>query len=175
MPSMQLFLSLHAARGQCSLNSLTTLPTEHWKPKNSKLKFQHDRLLLKCGLVRTNRYILKEIKSDYEGCLLLVEKMELEMESLKEKVQKAKDQEQAVEHNTIVQEKIKSFKVTRDSLRDEIEDVTNDIMSVNSDINLAENTIVSWQYLAVCSSWRAALLDRGCCVGWARIPGEPWI
>ena len=86
---------------------------------------------------------LKEIKSDYEGCLLLVEKMELEMESLKEKVQRAKDQEQAVEHNTTVQQKIKSFKVTRDSLRDEIEDVTTDIMSVNSDIKLAENTIES--------------------------------
>lgn len=84
---------------------------------------------------------VKEYESNYDGCILLVEKMTLEMESLKEKVQRAKDQEEAVSHNAEVQEKIKSFKVTRDQIRDEIDELTTEIMNVNSDIKLAENTI----------------------------------
>jgi DNA repair exonuclease SbcCD ATPase subunit/DNA repair exonuclease SbcCD nuclease subunit len=86
---------------------------------------------------------IKDYQSNYDGCILLVEKMTLEMESLKEKVQKAKDQEEAVTHNTEVHKNIKSFKVTRDSIRNEIDQLTDKIMSVNSDIKLAENTIES--------------------------------
>ena len=86
---------------------------------------------------------IKEYESNYEGCVLLVEKMTLEMETLREKVQRAKDQEEAVSHNAKIQEKIKSFKVTRDSIKEEIDEITNDIMNVNSDIKLAENTIES--------------------------------
>ena len=86
---------------------------------------------------------LKQYQSDYDGCTLLVEKMTLEMESLREKVQRAKDQEEAVVYNEEIQEKIKSFRVTRDSIRNEIDDITNEIMNVNSEIKLAENTIES--------------------------------
>lgn len=84
-----------------------------------------------------------EYQFNYEGCALLVEKMTLEMNALEEKVQRAKDQEEAVSHNAKIQEKIKSFKVTRDSIKEEIDEITNDIMNVNSDIKLAENTIES--------------------------------
>lgn len=86
---------------------------------------------------------IKEYKSNYEGCILLVEKMTLEMESLREKVQRAKDQEEAVIHNAKIQETIKSFKVTRDNIKEEIDTITNEIMNVNSNIKLAENTIES--------------------------------
>jgi DNA repair exonuclease SbcCD ATPase subunit len=86
---------------------------------------------------------IKEYKSNYEGCILLVEKMTLEMESLREKVQRAKDQEEAVIHNAKIQETIKSFKVTRDNIKKEIDTITNEIMNVNSNIKLAENTIES--------------------------------
>jgi len=98
------------------------------------------------GLVLDSKEAHQEIRqyqSDYDSCTLLVEKMTLEMESLKEKVQKAKDQEEAVSHNAEIQEKIKSFKFTRDQIREEIEEITTEIMNVNSDIKLAENTIDS--------------------------------
>ena len=84
---------------------------------------------------------LSQYKSDYDGCLLLVDKMTLEMDSLKDKVQRAKDQEHAVIHNVKIQEKIKSFKETRDQFREDIDMVTTEIMNVNSDIKLAEKTI----------------------------------
>ena len=84
---------------------------------------------------------LKEYQSNYEGCTLLVEKMTLEMESLKDKVERAKSQEEAVSHNAEIQEKIKSFKFTRDKIKTDIDDVTTEIMNVNSDIKLAEKTI----------------------------------
>jgi len=86
---------------------------------------------------------LKQYQSDYDGCTLLVEKMTLELESLKEKVQRAKAQEEAVVYNGEIQEKIKSFRVTRDSIRNEIDEITTEIMNVNSEIKLAENTIES--------------------------------
>jgi len=84
-----------------------------------------------------------EYQFNYDGCVLLVEKMSLEMKALEDKVRRAKDQEEAVVDNARIQEKIKSFKVTRDSIRDEINELTDEIMSVNSDIKLAENTIES--------------------------------
>ena len=86
---------------------------------------------------------VRECESNYDGCILLVKKMNLELDSLKNKIEKAKKQEEAVSHNAEVQEKIKSFKLTRDQLREDISDLTNDIMNVNSDIKLAENTIES--------------------------------
>lgn len=84
---------------------------------------------------------LSNYESDHKGCLLRVENMTLEMESLKEKVDRAKNQQEAVSHNVNIQEKIKSFKVTRDKLKEEIRDITGEIMDVNSDIKLAEKTI----------------------------------
>lgn len=84
---------------------------------------------------------LSNYESDHKGCLLRVENMTLEMESLKEKVDRAKNQQEAVSHNANIQEKIKSFKVTRDKLKEEIRDITGEIMDVNSDIKLAEKTI----------------------------------
>ena len=84
---------------------------------------------------------LSNYESDHKGCLLRVENMTLEMESLKQKVTRAKNQQEAVSHNVNIQEKIKSFKVTRDKLKEEIRDITGEIMDVNSDIKLAEKTI----------------------------------
>jgi DNA repair exonuclease SbcCD ATPase subunit/DNA repair exonuclease SbcCD nuclease subunit len=84
---------------------------------------------------------LSNYESDHKGCLLRVENMTLEMESLKEKVDRAKNQQESVSHNANIQEKIKSFKVTRDKLKEEIRDITGEIMDVNSDIKLAEKTI----------------------------------
>lgn len=84
---------------------------------------------------------LSNYESDHKGCLLRVENMTLEMESLKEKVDRAENQQEAVSHNANIQEKIKSFKVTRDKLKEEIRDITGEIMDVNSDIKLAEKTI----------------------------------
>jgi len=79
----------------------------------------------------------------YDYCVSLVKDMDLEIKSLEDKIQKAKDQEQAVSHNAKVHEKIKSFKVTREQIREDIDRVTDDIMNINSDIKLAENTIDS--------------------------------
>jgi DNA repair exonuclease SbcCD ATPase subunit/DNA repair exonuclease SbcCD nuclease subunit len=84
---------------------------------------------------------LSNYESDHKGCLLRVENMTLEMESLKEKFDRAKNQQESVSHNANIQEKIKSFKVTRDKLKEEIRDITGEIMDVNSDIKLAEKTI----------------------------------
>jgi DNA repair exonuclease SbcCD ATPase subunit len=83
---------------------------------------------------------LKSSKS-YDYCVSLVKDMDSEIKSLEEKIQKAKDQEQAVAHNALVHEKIKSFKVTRDQLRDDVDTVTDEIMTINSDIKVAEKTI----------------------------------
>ena len=83
---------------------------------------------------------LKSSKS-YDYCVSLVKDIDLGIKSLEEKIQRAKDQEQAVSHNAEIQQKIKSFKVTRDQLRDDIDDVTNEIMTLNSDIKVAEKTI----------------------------------
>ena len=77
----------------------------------------------------------------YDYCVSLVKDMDLEIKSLEEKIQRAKDQEQAVAHNVLVHEKIKSFKVTRDQLRDDVDEVTDEIMTINSDIKVAEKTI----------------------------------
>ena len=77
----------------------------------------------------------------YDHCISLVKDYDLEIRELESDIQKAKDQEQAVEHNKLVHEKIKSFKVTRDQLRSDIDDVTDEIMNVNSEIKLAEKTI----------------------------------
>jgi|13_taG_2_1085334.scaffolds.fasta_scaffold00233_18 DNA repair exonuclease SbcCD ATPase subunit/DNA repair exonuclease SbcCD nuclease subunit len=84
---------------------------------------------------------LSKYESEYDGCILRVDNMTLEMESLKEKVTRAKNQQEAVTHNAQIQEKVKSFKITRDKLKDEIRDITTEIMDVNSDIKLAEKTI----------------------------------
>jgi DNA repair exonuclease SbcCD ATPase subunit/DNA repair exonuclease SbcCD nuclease subunit len=77
----------------------------------------------------------------YDYCVSLVKDYDLEIKELESDIQKAKDQEQTVEHNKLVQEKIKSFKVTRDQLRGDIDEVTDEIMNVNSEIKLAEKTI----------------------------------
>jgi len=77
----------------------------------------------------------------YDYCVSLVRDYDLEIKELTRDVQKAKDQEEAVKHNEEVQEKIKSFKLTRSDIDDDIKNVTDEIMHINSDIKVAENTI----------------------------------
>lgn len=84
---------------------------------------------------------MKEHQSDYDSCLLLVDKMTLELDAMKDKLKRAKDQEKAVKHNETVNEKIKSFKLTRDHLKEKVDEVNNKIMSVNSEILLAKSSI----------------------------------
>ena len=77
----------------------------------------------------------------YDSCIALVKDYDSEIKELERTLQKAKDQEQAVAHNKVIIEKIKSFKVTRSQLDDSIKEVTDELMNVNSEIKLAEKTI----------------------------------
>lgn len=77
----------------------------------------------------------------YDYCISLVKDYDLEIKELESDIQKAKDQEQAVEHNKLVHEKIKSFKDTRTEINEQINELTDEIMSINSEIKVAENTI----------------------------------
>ena len=65
----------------------------------------------------------------------------VEIKELELKLNKAKQQEQAVEHNKQINEKIKSFKDTRETIREKLSDLNDDIVLVNSEIKLAENSI----------------------------------
>jgi DNA repair exonuclease SbcCD ATPase subunit len=77
----------------------------------------------------------------YDYCVSLVKDYDISIRDLESDIQKAKGQQEAVEHNKLVQEKIKSFKVARVEIEENIKEVTDKIMNVNSEIKLAEKTI----------------------------------
>ena len=89
---------------------------------------------------RLDKEWLRTSKS-YDYCMGLVKDFDNSINTLKSDIKKAKDQEQAVEHNKGVQQKIKSLKITRTEIEDEIKELTNDIMNINSEIKLCEKTI----------------------------------
>ena len=77
----------------------------------------------------------------YDECIKLVDGYKSEINSLSELIKKADEQQQAVEHNKLVNERINSFKDTRETLKDKISEVNEEVMSINSDIKLAEKSI----------------------------------
>ena len=77
----------------------------------------------------------------YDECIKLVDGYNSEIKSLSELIKKADEQQQAVEHNKLVNERINSFKDTRETLKDKISKVNEEVMSINSDIKLAEKSI----------------------------------
>ena len=77
----------------------------------------------------------------YDDCIKLVDKYKSEIQTLSKTIDKANKQQQAVEHNKLVNERIDSFKNTRESLKDKISEVNEEVMSINSDIKLAEKSI----------------------------------
>tara|TARA_B100000900_G_scaffold253719_1_gene216171 strand:+ start:1183 stop:4353 length:3171 start_codon:yes stop_codon:yes gene_type:complete len=77
----------------------------------------------------------------YDECIKLVDKYNSEIQTLSKTIDKANKQQQAVEHNKLVNERIDSFKNTRESLKDKISEVNEEVMSINSDIKLAEKSI----------------------------------
>ena len=77
----------------------------------------------------------------YDECIKLVDGYKSEINSLSGLIKKADEQQQAVEHNKLVNEGINSFKDTRETLKDKISKVNEEVMSINSDIKLAEKSI----------------------------------
>ena len=77
----------------------------------------------------------------YDYCMGLVKDYDLSIKNLESDIQKAQAQQQAVEHNKLVQQKIKSLKEARTEIEDTIKQVTNDLMNINSEIKVAEKTI----------------------------------
>ena len=77
----------------------------------------------------------------YESCVSLVKDYDVSIKNFEIDIQKAKNQQQAVAHNKLVKENIKSLKLTRIQLEDTIKEVTNDLMDINSNIKLSEKTI----------------------------------
>jgi DNA repair exonuclease SbcCD ATPase subunit len=77
----------------------------------------------------------------YDYCMGLVKDFDNSINTLKSDIKKAQAQEQAVEHNKLVKEKIKSLKITRTQIEEELKELTDDIMNINSEIKLAEKTI----------------------------------
>jgi len=89
---------------------------------------------------RLDKEWLRASKS-YDYCISLVKDYDVEIKELERDIQKAQDQEQAVEHNKGVQQKIKSLKITRTEIDDQIKELTDEIMNINSEIKVAEKTI----------------------------------
>ncbi len=77
----------------------------------------------------------------YDECIKLVDNYKSEIQTLSKTIDKANKQQQAVEHNKLVNERIDSFKNTRETLKDKISEVNEEVMSINSDIKLAEKSI----------------------------------
>jgi len=77
----------------------------------------------------------------YDKCMSQVREYDSDIKDLKQKLEQAKKQEQAVEHNKLLNEKIKSFKDTREMIREKLSTLNNEIVDVNSEIKLAENSI----------------------------------
>ena len=77
----------------------------------------------------------------YDECIKLVDGYNSEIKSLSELIKKADEQQQAVEHNKLVNQRINSFKDTRETLKDKISEVNEEVMSITSDIKLAEKSI----------------------------------
>ena len=82
-----------------------------------------------------------QASKSYDYCMGLVKDFDNSINTLKSDIQKAQAQEQAVEHNKLVKEKIKSLKITRTQIEEELKELTDDIMNINSEIKLAEKTI----------------------------------
>ena len=82
-----------------------------------------------------------KISRSYESCLSLVKDYDTSIKNLEIDIQKAKNQQQAVEHNKLVKEKIQSLKGKRTEIEDSIKETTNELMHINSEIKVAEKTI----------------------------------
>jgi DNA repair exonuclease SbcCD ATPase subunit/DNA repair exonuclease SbcCD nuclease subunit len=82
-----------------------------------------------------------KISRSYESCLSLVKDYDTSIKNLEIDIQKAKNQQQAVEHNKLVKEKIQSLKGKRTEIEDSIKETTNELMYINSEIKVAEKTI----------------------------------
>jgi DNA repair exonuclease SbcCD ATPase subunit len=73
--------------------------------------------------------------------LSLVKDYDTSIKNLEIDIQKAKNQQQAVEHNKLVKEKIQYLKGKRTEIEDSIKETTNELMHINSEIKVAEKTI----------------------------------
>jgi len=82
-----------------------------------------------------------KVSRSYESCLSLVKDYDTSIKNLEIDIQKAKNQQQAVEHNKLVKEKIQSLKGKRTEIEESIKETTNELMNINSEIKVAEKTI----------------------------------
>ena len=82
-----------------------------------------------------------ETSKNYDSCNSLLMTYSREIDTLIETIGRAKMQEKAVEFNAQVMMNVNSLKITQTEISSQIQDINNEIMSVYSDIKIAEKTI----------------------------------